>query len=113
MLAAATSSRRRRFTSSSASSKLANVISVLHRSQSMAGPPLILLAEFMMDALLQPRGNPAGVSRTRAAERTRLQNSGRVTFCPGMRPVRSTVIMARSRRGPLRDIMGAPRPRTR
>jgi hypothetical protein len=41
-----------------ASSKLANVISVLHRSQSMAGRPVILLAEFMMDALLQPQGNP-------------------------------------------------------
>jgi hypothetical protein len=29
-------------------------------------------------------------------------------FCPGIRPVRRTAIMARSRRGPLRVIMGAP-----
>jgi len=83
------------------------VISVLHRSQSMAGPSLILLAAFMMVALLQPRANPSGIALTRAAARTRSQNSDRVTFCPGMRPVLRTAIMARSRRGLLRVIMGA------
>jgi hypothetical protein len=65
----AISSRRRRFTSGSASSKLANAISVLHRSQSMAGPPLILVAVFIMAALLQPLGNPSGVLLTRVALR--------------------------------------------
>jgi len=88
------------------------VISVLHRSQSMAELPVISLAEFMMDALLQPRGNPSGVSLIRAAVRARSQNSNCVTFCPGMWPVLRTAMMARSRRSPLRVIIGAPHVRS-
>ena len=80
-------SRLRRFTSGSASSKLASVISVLHRSQSIAGLRLILLAAFMMDVLLQLRGNPSAIALIRAAVHTRSQNSNCVTFRPGMRPV--------------------------
>ena len=45
----------------------------------MAGLPVILLAEFTMDALLQPRGNPSAVSLIRAAVRTESQNSNCVT----------------------------------
>ena len=93
---------------------LANVISVLHRSQSVAGPPLIFLAELMMEALLHPRGNPSGVTLTRAAMRTRSQNSDHITFFPGIQPVRVTTRMACVRRGALRAIglyfRGAARP---
>ena len=54
-----------------------------------------------MEALLQPRGNPSGVTLTRAAMRTRSQNSDHVMFCPGMQPVRTTKRMACVRRGAL------------
>ncbi len=68
---------------------------------------MILLAELLMDASLQPRGSPSGVSPTRAAKRTRSQNSDHVAFRPGMQPLRMTKRMARVRRGSLRAIMGS------
>ena len=69
-----------------------------------AGDLVALLTPKLMEALLQPRGNPSGITLTCAAMRTRSQNSDHVMFCPGMQPVRTTKRMACVRRGALRAI---------
>ncbi len=57
----------------------------------------MFFAALMMAALLQPGGTSSCVSRTLAAARTRSQNSDHLTFRPGVRPVRMTAWIARSR----------------
>jgi len=57
----------------------------------------MFFAALMMAALLQPGGSSSCVSRSLAAARTRSQNSDHRTFRPGVRPMRMTAWIARSR----------------
>jgi hypothetical protein len=57
----------------------------------------MFFAALIMAALLQPGGSSSCVSWSLAAARTRSQNSDHCTFRPGVRPVRMTAWIARSR----------------